>query len=421
MLGLGLSLTTGGVATPAYVALAKAFVTRVEADGGTVESFACLKTDMAYLTSNPAAPAGYTAEWSAATVGSSAEFRINLVGGAGYTYTYAVTDSQATEVTGTGVMGGNIQAVTADLSTLVDGTVTLAVYLTGAGGDGLVVTDTATLVGYTGLLDTYSGAAAAYSLRLLDTSYTGDAIVVRRASDNTTQNIGFVNNELDTATLESFCSGTDGFVTTWYDQSGNANNATQATASAQPKIVSAGSTILENGKAALEFDGNNDYIVATGTFSISSDLTSALVYKSNAGNAGTQIEDGVLYQYNINLSDYFAHGLRDGGLFSRLLINNSLTEGNGYDFSSTSNFLSFDYFDYSASTNNLYVDNVSGTDVNAGRSLGSSTSAIWLGSRANGDRFFVDGRLSEIVFYESDQSTNRSGIQTNINDFYSIY
>ena len=53
MLGLGLSLTTGGVATPAYVALAKAFVTRVEADGGTVESFACLKTDMAYLTSNP--------------------------------------------------------------------------------------------------------------------------------------------------------------------------------------------------------------------------------------------------------------------------------------------------------------------------------------------------------------------------------
>ena len=143
MLGLGLSLTTGGVATPAYVALAKAFVSRVEADGGTVESFACLKTDMAYLTSNPAAPAGYTAEWSNATVGSSAEFRINLVGGAGYTYTYAVTDSQATEVTGSGVMSGNIQAVTVDLSTLVDGTVTLAVYLTGAGGDGTVVTDTA--------------------------------------------------------------------------------------------------------------------------------------------------------------------------------------------------------------------------------------------------------------------------------------
>jgi len=166
MLGLGLSLTTGGVATPAYVVLAKAFVSRVEADGGTVDSFACLKTDMAYLTSKPDAPAGYTAEWSGATVGSSAEFRINLVGGAGYTYTYAVTDTQATEVTGTGVMGGNIQAVTADLSTLVDGTVTLAVYLTGAGGDGNVVTDTANLVGvdadYQAVLD--RGTALGYTL-----------------------------------------------------------------------------------------------------------------------------------------------------------------------------------------------------------------------------------------------------------------
>ena len=35
---------------------------------------------------------------------------------------------------------------------------------------------------FTGLLNDYSGAAAAYSLRLLDNTYTGDAIVVRRAS-----------------------------------------------------------------------------------------------------------------------------------------------------------------------------------------------------------------------------------------------
>jgi hypothetical protein len=70
---------------------------------------------------------------------------------------------------------------------------------------------------FVGLLDTYSGAAAAYSLRLLRSAYTGDAIRVRRASDNTEQNIGFVNNELDTSSLTSFCSGTNGFVTTWYD------------------------------------------------------------------------------------------------------------------------------------------------------------------------------------------------------------
>lgn len=58
--------------------------------------------------------------------------------------------------------------------------------------------------GFTGLLDTYSGAAAAYSLRQLSSTYSGDAVRVRRSSDNTEQNIGFVSNELDTATLETF-------------------------------------------------------------------------------------------------------------------------------------------------------------------------------------------------------------------------
>jgi hypothetical protein len=99
------------------------------------------------------------------------------------------------------------------------------------------------------LLDTYSGAAAAYSLRRLRTAYTGDAIRVRRASDNTEQDIGFVSNELDTSALTTFCSGTDGFVETWYDQSGNGRNATQGAAANQPQIVSSGSVI--NGSPML--------------------------------------------------------------------------------------------------------------------------------------------------------------------------
>ena len=81
----------------------------------------------------------------------------------------------------------------------------------------------------TPLLDTYSGAAAAYSLRLLDsTAYVGSAIRVRRSSDNTEQDIGFnVFGELDTVSLLAFAGTGDAFVKTWYDQSGNSNDATQ--------------------------------------------------------------------------------------------------------------------------------------------------------------------------------------------------
>ena len=416
MLGLGLSLLTGGSVSPEYVKLSKAFVTRVEADGGTVDSFACLKTDMAYLTSNPDAPAGYFVEFSAATVGSSAEFRITLTGGAGYTYTYAVTDTQANEVTGTGVMSGNIQSVTADLSTLVDGTVTVAVYLSGAGGDGLIVTDTATLVGYTGLLDTYSGAAAAYSLRLLDTSYTGNAIKVRRSSDNAEQDIAFVNNELDTATLESFASGTDAFVTTWYDQSGSGNDATQTTASNQPKIVSSGSTILENGKAAVEFDNSSEYEKLIFSDSVDTYSGAPITYVSvqkilGYANgftkvfANTPLNTSVNGKFELQFRDdndtFIAVGntlsIREIIAKPNQFLNSVISDGTNvlYSFNNTTTF-----------TGLTGTPSATIPDSNAIGALGTRT---------------FTGRIQEMIFYQSDESTNRTNIETNINDFYNIY
>ena len=133
-----------------------------------------------------------------------------------------------------------------------------------------------------GLLDDYSGAAAAYSLRKLSGIYSGDAIVVRRASDHTTESIGFVNNELDTASLESFCSGTDGFVTTWYDQSGNGNNALNTTESEQPQIVSNGTAYLLNSKPAISGTGSNQLIMST-QLEISTDffIATTLQYAQN--------------------------------------------------------------------------------------------------------------------------------------------
>jgi hypothetical protein len=46
----------------------------------------------------------------------------------------------------------------------------------------------------------------------------------------------------------------DGFVSKWYDQSGNDNHATQGTAASQPKIVDGGSLV----SGGLDFDGVDD-------------------------------------------------------------------------------------------------------------------------------------------------------------------
>jgi hypothetical protein len=104
----------------------------------------------------------------------------------------------------------------------------------------------------------YSGLAAAYSLRRVSASYSGNVIDVRRDSDNTTGSIGFdALGNLDTGSLLAFVTGSagtgSGFVAQWYDQSGNNRHATQTATGSQPLIVSSGSLVTENGKPALNF------------------------------------------------------------------------------------------------------------------------------------------------------------------------
>lgn len=258
---------------------------------------------------------------------------------------------------------------------------------------------------FTGLLDTYSGAAAAYSLRLLSSTYSGNAIKVRRASDNTEQDISFVNNELDTSSLETFCSGTDGFVTTWYDQSGS-NNATQTTASAQPKIVSSGTTITENGKPAIEYDGSDDQLQLSSSIDLSNEFFLPLVYKSNR----TISEDYVLY------GDGGASRIRLYQGLYRLYIDNVT-----YDFNTANDNFGTQYL----FTNE--ADDSRNLAVYRNSSQIGSTEVIPIGDNwiieylGYGSSRPITGLLQEVIIYATDQSNNRSGVETNINDFYSIY
>jgi alpha-L-arabinofuranosidase B-like protein len=111
----------------------------------------------------------------------------------------------------------------------------------GGGGGGLMLDGITT------------GIKAAYSTRQLLTAYAGPAMQVTRASDSTTLNIGFVGNVLDTSSLATFCAGTTGSVTTWFDQSGGGNNMTPGTA---PVIFASGAVTTINGKPAVSFTGS---------------------------------------------------------------------------------------------------------------------------------------------------------------------
>ena len=101
-------------------------------------------------------------------------------------------------------------------------------------------------------LDTYTGAVAAYSLRRLRTGHTGYAVEVRRASDNSTRDIGFdADGNFHVSALEEFCSGTDGYVTVWYDQTSNGYDVSQTTTTEQPKIYDSTTGVATPGLSGI--------------------------------------------------------------------------------------------------------------------------------------------------------------------------
>ena len=117
---------------------------------------------------------------------------------------------------------------------------------------------------YMGLLDQVPGAVAAYSVRCLRAAYcaAGNAVTIRRASDQTQKTIGFIGGTLNPMLVSSFCASTTCYVSTWYCQALNcANNATQSAAGNQPQLVLTGI----NNEPALVFSSGTIYLAAAVT------------------------------------------------------------------------------------------------------------------------------------------------------------
>lgn len=177
-----------------------------------------------------------------------------------------------------------------------------------------------------------SAPLATYSTRKLITGATL-SMEVRRASDNATQDIGFVNGSLDVSAVETFCAGTDGFVTTLYDQSGTATDLTQATTSLQPQIVSSGSVMRnEHGHVAMYFSGGS--LTATHPSSISNnnitlwmvnqDVTNGLTnYQNSEQRVVFNINNSTNLQVNFNSSDVVQ--VRVGDASTNEVINSNAT------------------------------------------------------------------------------------------------
>jgi hypothetical protein len=267
------------------------------------------------------------------------------------------------------------------------------------------------------LLDTYSGAAAAYSLRRIGPSgYFGPAIRVRRDSDNTLRDIGFTSDgQLDTVGLLDFVGVTgSGFVNTWYDQSGNSRNLSQATNVNQPLVSISGSIVVQDIKPALSFNGSRR-LSYTSNATFLSNVSVFSVFKSdttktfqNVFGFGNNIgSSGVFTFYN-----YWGAGV---GLNKRVINTNTWAIADG---NSTTNKELWS----SISSNTVRTLNINTTPQtldNTGVTINLQLGNIGISSTDN--TYALQGTVQENLIYPSDQTTNRSAIELNINSNYKIF
>lgn len=268
------------------------------------------------------------------------------------------------------------------------------------------------------LLDDYPNATGAWSLRKLRAAMGDSCIQVRNATTTRTFVIGFVNNYLDTIRLKDSCGvGVNCFITTWYDQSGNARNLTQTTDANQPQIISNGAILSIDGQASLSFDGTNDFLsgIAMSNYITNSTFTSfALAYIDTitTNNIDTWTNDAIFSN-----TDGFigAHLKRNPNRY--FIYNYDTNDDNAStDINTDQEYI----FHMRHESGVLYgnINNDSEISVNSGNT-GGIASTMSVGRATTSP--FTDLNIKELIFWNTAQTGNISGIRSHINNFYGIY
>jgi hypothetical protein len=278
------------------------------------------------------------------------------------------------------------------------------------------------------LLDVNTGAAAGYSLRKLRTAYTGAAIRVRRSSDNTEQDIGFVGVDLDTVSLKIFVGANSGFVTTWYDQGDSARNLSQSTAANQPRIVNAGTIERENNLPSVLFDGSNDRLINDVDNNMFRNISAGAIYSVNrwVTNPTTGLFCYIIFTTSVTVTRASIGGGFTNSKYSiaaRRIDNDAASIlSTSINVDNTKIVLQTAHYDYVNGDGFIFINSTQQASNTSFTTAGNTSNSISTRQVMGG---FGDGsqsanvRISEIIIYHN--VSNRTAIESNINSFYAIY
>lgn len=258
----------------------------------------------------------------------------------------------------------------------------------------------------TALLDIHSGAVGAWSLRKLSASTT-DVVRVRRSGDNAEAD--FTADAVADGLLASWVgSGNDGFVVMLFDQSGNGQTAVQAAPGKQPTVVANGVLVTDGGKPSVLYSlaRETSLTLPSGVHSLSSEPSKTIISVFNLMNT---VEFARPY--------YFGSG-GSSNITLRTGTSTSILTFNGF-----SNTVTFDlipgtkyivWAEDLSGTQSVYVDGaLRGSNMSGGTRISNEAQ---IGGYLTSN--FWDGTIAEVLFYPSDQSSDRAGIEQNLADYY---
>jgi hypothetical protein len=385
-----LELNGGSIADLAGNPATALSFTLPDTSGINVQTYAAAFTTSPITNANANAVSFAIAQ---APIGSSFSYTIASSGGSG-------------SVTGSGTIGSNAHTVSGvDVSALPSGTLTLSVTLsTAAGGTGAAKTATSTPA-FTGVLESMSAPAAAFSVRRLGRSYAGALLRVRRASDNAEQDIGAtLSGDINAAAMASFCSSSSCLVSRWYDQSGNGRNAGAITLAAQPLVMNGGMLNSVGGRPALSFNGH--YLLAASWGAVAQPFTRSYVAtRRNASSVNAHIVN----------SAYESPNTADWNLFSSSLIS-QYTDQVGPSVSFVNNETAVFASIYNGASSALAKNGL----PTVGNPGPGGFAGISIGSAGNANKYFAMDFAELLVFPVALSTGERQALERSQGSYYGV-